>query len=147
MPDAARLVAALSLALIAFIVSGLVIPRMPEGTNFGWFTHVNVLLGLICGWMIMGKRAGHGMITPAINNGLTGVAALVFWGLFAQGVNEMVRLAMRNRYDGPFEALTAILQIGLDFGKVLLAANIILTLLIGGALAGVATEYAKRKWR
>ena len=33
MPDAARLVAALSLALVAFIVSGLIMPLMPEGLD------------------------------------------------------------------------------------------------------------------
>jgi len=146
MPDAARLVAALSLALIAFIVSGQIMPLMPEGTNFGWFTYVNMALGILCGWIVMGKRAGRG-ITPAINNGLTGVAALVFWGLFVQGVYEMVRLAMRNRYDGPFEALAAIFEIGLDYGTTILVPTVVLTLLAGAVLAGLATEFAWRNWR
>ena len=146
MPDAARLVAACCLALIAFIVSGQVMPLMPEGMDFGWFTHVNMALGVLCGWIIMGKRAGRG-ITPAINNGLTGVAALVFWALFVQGCNEMFRLAMRNRYDGPFEAVGAIFKIGMEYGKVLLHVHIIATLLVGAVLAGLATEHAWRRWR
>ena len=50
-----------------------------------------------------GQTRGRGW-TAGINNGLTGVASLVFWALFVQGCYEMFRLAMRNRYDGPFEA-------------------------------------------
>ena len=146
MPTAARLVAALSLAVIAFIVSGQVMPLMPEGTDFGYFTYVNMALGAVCGWVIMGKRAGRGT-TAAINNGLTGVAAMVFWALFVQGCYEMFRLAMRNRYDGPFEAIFAIFEIGLDYGSLLLATHIIATLLIGGLLAGFATDVAWRRWR
>jgi len=146
MPDAARLVAALSLALIAFIVSGQIMPLMPEGTNFGWFTYVNMALGVLCGWIVMGKRAGRGT-TSAINNGLTGVAALVFWGLFVQGTYEMVRLAMRNRFDGPLEALSAIFEIGLDYGITIFVPTVILTLLVGSVLAGLATEFAWRNWR
>ena len=147
MPDAARLAAAICLALIAFIVSGQVMPLMPEGTDFGWFTWVIVALGLICGWVIMGKRAGRGT-TAAINNGLTGVAMMVFWALFVQGCYEMFDRAMRNRYDGPFEALAAIFEIAaMEYGVVLLVPNIIFTLLVGAILAGFATDYAKKRWR
>lgn len=146
MPDAARLFAATSLAILAFIVSGQIMPLFPEGTDFGYFTFVNMGIGIVCGWVIMGKRAGKG-ITAAINNGLTGMAALVFWGLFVQGCYEMFRLAMRNRFDGPFEAVGAIFEIGLEHGMTILVPNIIITLLIGALVAGLATEYAWRNYR
>ncbi|MCB1340655.1 MAG: TrgA family protein [Pseudooceanicola sp.] len=146
MPDAARLVAAVSLALLAFIVSGQIMPLMPEGTDFGYFTWVNMGIGVVCGWVIMGKRAGRG-ITGAINNGITGMVALVFWGLVVQGTYEMVGKSMRRHYDGPFEAIGAIFQIAVKYGAVLLQANIIGTLLVGGVLAGLATEYAWRTWK
>jgi hypothetical protein len=146
MPDAARLASALSLALLAFIVSGQIMPLMPEGTDFGWFTYINITLGVICGWVVMGRRAGKGT-TAAINNGLTGMVALVFWALFVQGCYEMIRLAMRNRYDGPIEALTAIFKIGLDYALDVLVLHVIITLLIGGILSGLAAEYAKKKWQ
>jgi len=146
MPDAARLVAAVSLAIIAFIVSGQIMPLMPEGTDFGYFTLVNVGLGLVCGWVIMGKRAGRGIVS-AINNGFTGTVAMVFWGLFVQGCWEMFRLAMRNRYDNPFEAVGAIFTIGAEYGVTMFVTNVILTLVCGGILAGLATEYAWRTWR
>jgi len=146
MPDAAKLVAALSLALVAFIVSGLIMPLMPEGLDFGYFIYVNMGLGVLCGWIVMGKRAGKG-ITPAINNGITGVVALLFWGLFVQGVNDMVRQAMRNHYRGPVEALADIFKIGLDYGTTIFVPQVMITLLVGGILAGLATEYAWRTWK
>lgn len=146
MPNAARLVAAVSLALIAFILSGLIMPLMPEGTGFGYFTHVNVVLGILVGWIVMGTRAGRGT-APGINNGLTGVVALIFWGLFVQGCYEMFRQAMRNRFDGPFDAVLAIFEISADYGLILLTPAVIATALIGGVLAGLATEFAWRRWR
>lgn len=144
MPDAPRLVSAICLGLIAFIVSGQVMPLLPEGKDFGWFTHINVAIGVVCGWTIMGRRAGRG-VTAAINNGLTGMAAMVFWALFVQGCYEMVRLAMRNRYDGPIEAVSAIFTIGLKYAQFLLTPSILVTLLVGGVLTGLAAERAWRK--
>lgn len=146
MPNAARLVAAVSLALIAFILSGQIMPLMPEGTGFGYFTWINVALGLLVGWIVMGKRAGRGT-TPGINNGLTGVVALIFWGLFFQGCYEMFRQATRNRFDSPFEAVLAIFEIAAEYGMMLLVPQIIATVLIGGVLAGLVTEFAWRRWR
>ncbi|MCK5502246.1 MAG: TrgA family protein, partial [Tritonibacter mobilis] len=107
MPTAAHLVASVALALLAFVVSGQIMPLMPESTDFGYFTHVNVGLALVAGWKVMGRRAGRGFV-PGINNGLTGMAVLVIWALIIQGAVEMFRLAKRNIYDGPFEALAAI---------------------------------------
>ncbi|WP_170769547.1 TrgA family protein [Ruegeria lacuscaerulensis] len=146
MPTASRLVAATCLLVVAFLVSSMVIENGEEGKDYGWFTYVNMLLGVICGWKVMGKRAGRGW-TAGVNNGLTGMAALVFWGLFVQGCNEMIRLAMRHRYDGPFEALLAIFQISVEFGQQLLAPEILWTLAIGALVAGLATEEASRRWR
>ncbi|MFW8592932.1 TrgA family protein [Cribrihabitans neustonicus] len=146
MPNGARATAALSLALLGFAVSFLVMPLMPEGTDFGYFVHVNTALGLVCGWVVMGKRAGRGLV-PAINNGLTGMAVMVLWALFIQGAWEMFRLAMRHRYDGPFEALSQIFVIALDYFFVIAVPAVLLTLVIGGVMAGLATENASRRWR
>ncbi|MBO9445294.1 TrgA family protein [Ruegeria sp. R14_0] len=146
MPTAARLTAALCLLVVAFLVSGMIIANGDEGKDYGIFTQVNMFIGVVCGWWIMGKRAGRGW-TAGINNGLTGIAALVFWGLFVQGVYEMFRLAMRHRFDGPFEALIAIFEIGVEYGRQLIVPEILWTLAIGALVAGLATEEAQRRWR
>lgn len=146
MPSAAKLVAALGLALLAFVVSGLIIPLFPESTNFGYFVYVNVALGVCVGWIVIGKRAGAGMIA-GINIGITGAVLLVLWGLFIQGCNEMTRLAMDNRYDGPFEAIIAVFEIGAEWGYIISTVPVWGTLIVGGALTGMAAEIASRLWR
>ena len=45
MPNAAKLVAAVGMAILAFIVTGMVKGLFDEVTNFGWFTQVNMVLG------------------------------------------------------------------------------------------------------
>ena len=146
MPTAANLISALSLAVLAYVVTGQIIPLFPEGKDFGSFWLVNVCLGLAVGWVVMGKRAGRGL-TPAINNGFTSMVVLVFWGLFVQGCVEMTRLAMRNRYDGPFEAILAIFEIGFDYLTIIATPTIIGTLVVGGVISGLLAEFAARRWR
>lgn len=149
MPDAARLVAAICLAIVAFFLSGLVMEvyRAEYGeTNFGWFVQVNLVIGLLVGWISMGKRAGRG-VSAAITNGVTGVFLLVLWGLFVQACNEMTRLAMKNRYDDAFEAIAAIFQIAAEWGLLLLTAPILGTMAVGAFVSGILTEYAWQRWR
>ncbi len=149
MPDAARLVAAICLAAVAFFLSGLVqevyVGERGE-TNFGWFVPVNVGIGLLVGWISMGPRAGRG-VSSAITNGATGVFLLVLWTLFVQACNEMTRLAMKNRYDNAFEAVAAIFQIAAEWGLLLLTAPILGTMAIGAVVSGLLTEFAWRTWR
>ena len=146
LPNAASLFAAISLAVLAFIVSGQIMPLFEEGKDFGYFTLVNMTIGAFVGWKVMGPRAGRGF-TPGINNGVTGMAVMVFWGLFVQGCVEMVRLAMRNRYDGAFEAIVAIFEIGYEYAVMMAIPNILTTLAVGGIAAGMLTEFISGKWR
>ena len=136
MPTGARLMAAISLAVLAFVLSGMVVPLMPESTDFGYFLPLNVVLGLIVGWRVMGRRAGRGIVA-AINNGFAGVFVLMLWAIFLQAANEMVRLALRNRYDDPFEAIVAVFQIGAEFGLMIATVPIGVALVVGGVIAGL----------
>lgn len=146
-PTAAKLIAALILGGLGYVLSGLVVPVLPEDTDPGWFPLVNLVIGLLCGWITVGRRAGRGY-AAAIGNGLTGGAALLFWGLFVQAGNEMLRLALRKRFDGPIESLLALLEKGAEWGMLALAyPPFTLTLLLGALVAGLAAEYAARVWR
>ncbi|MEQ5828695.1 TrgA family protein [Sulfitobacter sp. NFXS29] len=145
MPTGARLMAAISLAVLAFVLSGMVVPLMPESTDFGYFLPLNVLLGLVVGWRVMGKRAGRGVVA-AINNGLAGVFVLMLWAIFLQAANEMVRLALRNRYDDPFEAIVAVFQIGAEFGVTIATLPIGVALVVGAVITGLLTEFAFNRW-
>ncbi|GAA6175246.1 TrgA family protein [Sulfitobacter pacificus] len=145
MPTAARLMAAFCVAVTAYFISLMVMPLMPESTDFGYFIPVNICLGLGVGWFAMGRRAGRGT-TAAINNGLTGMFLLMLWGIGVQAINEMVRLAMRNRYDGPFEALVAIFRIGAEYAVMVATVPIGIALLVGTLFCGLLTEFASNRW-
>lgn len=145
MPTAARLASALSLGGLAWLASDMVRPLMPPETAFGWFNYVNLALGLLCGWFIMGGRAGRGY-AEAIGNGLTGVLALVFWAFFAQSFNLMLKQALEKNFDGPVEALVAVFGNALDYAQFLGDATLIGTLLIGGIASGLLAEFVARRW-
>lgn len=150
MPDAARLTAAITLAGVAFLLSGLVMPAFEAyrdaEINFGYFVHVNVTVGFFVGWISMGGRAGRG-VAAAVTNGVTGVVLLTLWALLLQSGNEMIRLAMKNRYDDAFEAIAAIVQIGSEWGLVLLSGPILGMMAVGAFVSGILTEFAWRTWR
>lgn len=146
MPDGAKLTAAILLGALGFILSDMIRALMEEDMNFGYFNYVNVLLGVVVGWSLVGRRAGRGL-TFAINNGFTGVVSLVFLGLFVQGVNEMLRLALRNRYDNAFEALIAVVELMMEYALVMATVPIAVVVVLGGIIAGLCTEVAWHRWR
>lgn len=146
MPDAAKLMAALGLAVLAFILSGMVMELFEEDTNFGWFVYVNVVIGVVVGWITVGRRAGRGWVS-AINVGFTGGFLLVFWALFIQACNEMVDRAMKNRYDNAGEAIIAVFELGAEFAVFIATVRIALTVVIGGVLTGLLTEYVWQRYR
>ena len=75
MPTAARLVAAILLAILGWVLFDLIRPLMPEGTDFGWFNYVNAFIGWCVGWIVMGRRAGRGFVSGINNASL----ALLLW--------------------------------------------------------------------
>ena len=145
MPTASKFVAAICLAAVAWYASEIFRPLMPEGTDFGWFNYVNLVLGAACGWFVVGTRVGRTYV-ESFSAGLTGVAALVFWALFLQSFNEMLKLALQRRYEGPVEGLVAVFEIGVDYGSKMLDGYLIAVLVVGGIITGVLAEWASRRW-
>ncbi|MCT4559248.1 MAG: TrgA family protein [Pelagimonas sp.] len=146
MPTAAKLFAAFGLAVTGFFVSEMIKLNMPEGTQFGFFSGVNVLIGSLIGWFVVGPRSGRG-VTPALNNGITSVLAFAFWALFVQACNEMLGRSMDNAYDNFTDAIVAIFEIMLEFGEHLMDLNILMAFFFGGILSGLAAEVVSRYWR
>ncbi len=145
MPTAAKLVCAFGLGIVGWVASEQVVPLMPPETNFGYFNIVNLVLGMVCGWVVLGTRVGGGYY-ESVMAGLTGVSALVFWAMFFQSLNEMLRQAFERHYDGPVEAIIAIFSIAIDFGWMLIDFNLISVLVIGGMIVGIFGEWASRRW-
>ena len=146
MPTIARVVAGLLYAGLAWYVSEHIKPRYPEGFDFGYFSEVNAAVAFVVGWRVMGSRAGLGYAT-AIGAGLTTSAAMVLWALFLHSSGEMIRLALRRRYDDAVEAIVGIFELMLDHAVRMSGVEVWILLVAGGAVAGTITEAVGRKTR
>jgi hypothetical protein len=147
MPTAAKLFAAFAFAAVAFFAAEVFKPHMPAGTQFGYFSIVSALIGLICGWRIMGPEAGKGN-WMAVNSGLKTAVCTVLLALLVFSTYEMLNLAFRPAYKGPMEAVVGIFDLAVEyFTTIALAWDVLIVLLVGGGLAGLMSEWASRRWR
>lgn len=146
MPTAGRFVGAVLFGFIAWYVSELYKPLMPEGTNFGNFSEYNAVLGIVVGWVMLGLRA-HPDRNASVGAGLTTAFALLFWGLLIHGIVEMLKLSLRKRYDGAGEAVIGVFQLMMKYAMMMATPEIIVTLFVGGMLAGSLSGWAQRRWK
>ena len=145
MPTMGRLVGAIFFGALAWYTSLLIIPLFPEGKNLGLFQEVNTVFGLIAGWTVAGPRAGLGYVA-AFSYGLTALVAMVVMALFFNSSVVMVEQSLRKRYDGPGEAVTDVFQMFVEHGAMMGTPEIIGTLLIGGIVGGLVTEFFGRRF-
>lgn len=145
MPTMGRLVGAILFAGLAWYTSLLIIPLFPVGTNLGLFQEVNIFFGLIAGWTVAGPRAGLGYVA-AFSYVLTALVAMVVMALFLNSSVVMVEQSLRKRYDGPGEAVTDVFQMFVDHAIMMATPEIIGTLLIGGIVGGLVTEFFGRRF-
>lgn len=146
MPTAAKLVASIAFAILAYFTSELVKPLLDEGTPTKWFSEGNALIGLICGWRIMGPRGGQG-VRAGIGIGLTTSTAMTAVAIFVYACIEMLKLSLRKTYKGPMEAVAAVFEISIENAQVIANPTIIGTLAIGGIFCGLLSNWAGRQWR
>jgi hypothetical protein len=146
MPTAARLFALLGFAGVAFFATEIYKPLLPEGTQMGKFTPMNMVIGAIAGWGVMGRLAGAGWVA-AVGSGLRTSAVMLFYVLFLWSALEMLGRSIAKRYDGPVEALQAMLALGLEYVQLgLTDPQVPIALFVGGMLAGLLSEWAARQW-
>ncbi len=147
MPTAAKMVAALCFAVLGFVLAERYKPLMPPGTQFGQVSLICAAIGLLCGWFVMGSLAGKGY-GKSLGLGIRTAITTVCWALLGFSIYTMVLESMKGRYgSSPMEALTGAIALILDYGKIMLEQNFLLTMLIGGLLGGILTEFASRRWK
>lgn len=145
MPTAARLVAAFAFAAVAFFAAELYKPGLPPETQWGQFILLSTLIGLLTGWFVMGARVGRGN-RAAMGYGLRTAATIVFFVALLFSIHAMVGQALRRRYDGVFDAVIGIIDFMLFYGQALLRPEPLITLIVGGMVAGLLAEWAGRQW-
>lgn len=146
MPTAAKLFAMFGFAAMAFFATEIYKPLLPEGTQMDMFTPINMAVAGLAGWMVMGRLAGRGYVTAA-SSGVRTSAVALFYVLFIWSGVEMLRNSVRMRYDGPVEALQAMVALAIDYARLgLTDPQVPIALLCGGILAAVLSEWASRRW-
>ncbi|MCF6443421.1 TrgA family protein [Nereida sp. MMG025] len=145
MPTAARLVAAVILAAMAWYVSDLIQPLMVEDPPHPRFQLINAGLGLLVGWTVIGSRARDTYVA-AFAHGLTGAAAWVFWAMLAHSTIKMVELSLRKQYDDAMQAVVGVFEIALKDGQIMGSALVVTTIIIVGMGAGLAATWASRRF-
>lgn len=144
MPTAGRLAGALAFLIYGWYIGGLMVPFFPEGNPPDFLIPLCIVIGIICGWKVVGSRTKHGY-QAAIGNGLTGAFAFSFWVIFLVSLHQMIQKAMRRLYDGPMEGVVDIFALMVDLGRQLADLNLILSVVIGGIIgAWIAEYFAKR---
>lgn len=146
MPTAAKLFAALGLAFLALVLVELAKAGFDTRTDFGRVPHVSVVLGAALAWVMVGARAGQG-VAVAISNGITACIVLVAVVILVFAAEEMVARAMANRYNSPVAAFEDMAGITYGFASACANAPFAVTLVLGGALVGLVSEAAGRRWR
>lgn len=145
MPTIPKVIAALFFAALGYFSGDLVKPLLPEGRQAGWLNETLMFIGFLSGWWMSGGRAGEGT-RAGFGYGLTSAALLVFWGVFLFAGYEALDMSMARRFDGPMEAIMAMLAIGLGYFRLIATPGIIGTMIVGGLFGGWLTEWSAKRW-
>lgn len=146
MPTAAKLVAALSFALIAYIAAELFIPVLPEVTPVQYFSAINAIIGLFVGWWVMGPNVGKSLLAAA-RRGLATSVILLFWADVAFSLRDMLINSTKRAYKTPTKAILAVFDNLVEFLLLAMSPPVVIVLAAGGVLAGVFVELTSRRWR
>lgn len=146
MPTAARALAALMFAALAAGAATLAIPHLPDGTPPGNMVPASALVGLLSGWLVMGRLVGAGMGLAA-GNGFRTAVVTIFWVVTSFAVWEMLERAYERRYRGVTDALVGTFDIALGYLRLLAAPEVAAVMVAGGVVAGMLAEAASRRWR
>ncbi len=145
MPSAIRLAGFVVFAAMGWVVSEMIIPLMPEGTNPGGFSIYNAILGAILGWVMMKPAVARSPSGP-LGAGITTAVAIFFWGVFFYALAKMLSQSMKMRYDGPVEAVVNVFQIMMDYAVMIATPAIIITALVFGAFGGWFCGAVAKRW-
>ena len=145
MPTAAKIVSAVAMALVGLWAAVAYIPQLQD-TSVGYFREMMAALGFVVGWRSLGRNSGRGY-SESLGVGLRGSFLVVFWALLGFATYTMLVRSTKQVYSGdPGKALLDVPQIMLQYGKLLMAQEVIVALVVGGVVAGLVAEFAARRW-
>ncbi len=140
-----RLAGGVVFALLGWYIAGIAGPFFPEERPPSYLIPLCTFIGLLVGWSVCGPRTGKGY-SNAVSNGLTTIAAFSFCVLGALSFLAMMRSALRNRYDGPMDAIVGMFELMLEQGLAFLDIPFLATMIIGGIVCAVIAEFFGRRF-
>lgn len=146
MPTTSRLVAALFMAGLAWIVARNGLAYVPEGKPVGLFAPISAAIGAIIGWFWTGRQIEKGA-GSGVNIGFVGAVIVLFWVVVVFSGYEMLQRALRLRYHGPMEGLEDMIRIALDYLRDQARLDVMGLLGLGGVVVGVIVQWVARRFR
>ncbi len=146
MPTGAKLMAAISFAVVGWILANYYAMNMPDASAAGPIREGAAVLGAIVGWMVMGPSVGKGYVEAA-GSGIKTAVVLAVVALFALSLREMLDNSVKMRYDGALDAILDVFHTMAERSQALLSLGVFGTLLFGGIIGGLLTENAGRRWK
>jgi hypothetical protein len=145
MPTAAKLIAAVAFAAVAWLAAAAYIPLLPEGTRTGFFKEIMAALGFLIGWRTVGAHLRTGY-AEAASLGLRASLFIVAWALFGFSVYVMIQRSTKMIYHDAGEAVLDVPMQMIKYGKLLADAKLVEVLIAGGLIGGLVTEFVGRRW-
>ena len=146
MPTAAKLAAAILFGVLAWYVSELVTLLFPDRADFGRFAQYNAALGAVVGWWIAGGRA-RTTWPNAVAYGVTAALGIMLLALLLHSLMVMLDQSLHRVYEGPVEALLDVVRLMIEKFSLIATPEIMGTLLVGGVIGGLATEWVARNYK
>lgn len=146
MPTGSKLAGGVIFFAIAYMAAMQAKLTFSEGTQATYFAWVIAGIGFWQGWLVMGNRAGAGM-RASIAYGMRTAVQIALFGLGFFALRTMFMRSTDLRYSAPGEAVTASIELFLEYGQQSLTLGVWGTLIVGGMLGGMAVEIASKMWR
>ncbi len=145
MQTAAHLIGALFLALTTAVMTYAfdeVSLSFQAGTNF---YGANAFLGFIVGWKTIGSRPGLG--GPAsITAGIRAAITLAFWAIVIYAIWNVIERLKEFYIKEIWGVFDSFMSAFLEYGSLLLNPILIVILVVGSCISGIAAGLANRFW-
>lgn len=145
MPTAGKLAGALLFAALAYVLASIAWQASTLTSVPGSFYVICALIGMACGWRVMGGRAEAPAMDAPSSGVLTVVISVVVAVLFF-ATREMLQRSMNHRYKEPTDAIIGVFEIAADYLWMLVTPTFLLTMLSGGVVCGIVAGFVGRRW-
>ncbi|PIB25630.1 hypothetical protein BFP76_00380 [Amylibacter kogurei] len=146
MPTGAKLVAAITLMIVAYIASAVFMQsRVTELNLMSSLLTGSAVIGFVTGWIVLGNEPGYGGI-DSIAAGWRAIIVGVVVACFVYGLVVVTGTMADGGFSEPLNAVIAWIRISLTMMLRSFDPFVWVILFLGGAIAGRLTGIANKRW-